>query len=193
MTVSNKAGSSMFVNMLLSALRTIFLMTIFVVLVGSTKAGSVDPTTARFLRSPSLWRWDLKPLPNIQLQAISISMNDSNHTLRSAGCYSNAPGATYVTPQHATIALGQLSLAKDFYEIKRYSRSKVLHTYGSAMIVLLRDERGPDEFSMFDIVTQALHIVSYCIYQQPEGGRFGGAFEVGMGNHFLIAVRGSFQ
>lgn len=166
---------------------------IFITVAASlTAALTIDPMTANFSTQPSSWLRNLTPLPNNFTQ--EINGNNRSQRLRAAGCYTHQqPGQAYVDPQDATIALGRLSSVHDFYEIKTYNRLEVLQIWKTTFISLIKGRPGQDEFSVYDIVTQALHIISYCVYEQPSGSRLGGAIEVGTGDKFLVVVRGVFR
>ncbi|KAL8661052.1 MAG: hypothetical protein Q9202_005983 [Teloschistes flavicans] len=153
-----------------------------------------DSLTKNLSSLPMAWWYNFAPFPDTLLEAINQGNNGTTTPpLHSAGCYHPEPRATYVSPQDATIALGLVATAPYFFNPHTYDRLRVLQTWQSAMIILIQGPRpGRDDFSMFDIVGQALHVVDYCIFQQAGPMRLGGAIEVGTGDRFMLVVRGYF-
>lgn len=61
---------------------------------------------------------------------------------------------------------------------------------GTAVILLVKVGSEDDQFTIYDIVMQALSIINYCIFQQSPEERLGGDLEVGMGDKFRVVVQG---
>lgn len=125
-------------------------------------------------------------LPDHLLQEIKNAT--SGRALRSSGCYKPTPTARHVSPQDATIALGDLARTREFYTIRTFSKSVVMQHQGTAVILLVKVGDGDDYFSVYDILMQAFNIINHCIFQQWTDQQLGGALEVGTG--FRVVVRG---
>ena len=129
----------------------------------------------------------LKPFTDISIQ--TTHNGTSNPLSDLSGCYIPAPGMRPVSPQDALIALGNLASTINFFGIRRYRDFAVLADWRSAAIVLVKIATGPDDFSIFDVASQALQIIHYCIIQQPAAQRFGGVIEIGSRNKFRLIVQ----
>ncbi|KAL8779843.1 MAG: hypothetical protein Q9194_001217 [Teloschistes cf. exilis] len=180
---------------LLQCTRLIILLQAYILTHAHSAAILSPDSLTKNLSSLPLGLWyDFAPFSKTLLEAINRSNNGTTiPPLRSAGCYRAEPRATYISPQDATVALGLVATTTNFFNPQSYDRLQVLQTWRSAMIILIQGPRpGSDDFSMFDIVGQALHVVNYCVFQQAASGRLGGAIEVGTGDRFMLVVRGYF-
>ncbi|KAI4175734.1 MAG: hypothetical protein LQ346_008014, partial [Caloplaca aetnensis] len=129
--------------------------------------------SAQTLASPGR----LKPITDSSDQD---SNNNTNKPLQHlTGCFPpQQPEARIISPQDALIALGRLASPKDFFVEEHYTQSTLLTTWRSVTIGLFKiSPGGYDEFSLFDIATQAIEIIKFCIIQQPLDARLGGALD----------------
>lgn len=119
----------------------------------------------------------------------SLHNSTNNRLLDLTGCFRPRAGARIISPQDALIALGKLAGPHFFYDDKLYVENTVLKAWRTVAIYLVKIRPvGFDEFSLFDIASQVIEIVKFCVIQQPPGARFGGAFDVGSRNVFRVAV-----
>lgn len=106
-----------------------------------------------------------------------------------SGCYVPGPGLRLVSAQDALIVLGSLANTPAFFNVKTYRNLAVLAEFNTAVIVLVKVGHGEDAFTTFDIASQAIEVIKYCIIQQPPASRLGGAIEVGSKNVFRLLVQ----
>lgn len=140
--------------------------------------------TSRFMHN-------LGPMTN----ASNILVNDkATAPLRDrTGCFTAQPGLRTVTPQDAFIALGRLAFPRDFYTDRVYQDNTVIKEFRSASIALIKNDVGPDAFSLFNIASQAIEIIKFCIVQQTPQNWLGGLLEVGSRNRFRVVVHGQWH
>lgn len=119
-----------------------------------------------------------------------LQNNNGSSLSHMTGCYTPESGILTISPQDALVALGRLASPSDFFDTQAYRSFTVLRTWRTAAIALIQIDTGPDEFSLFDVATQAIEITKFCIIHQPPGIRLGGALEVGSQNRFRVVVRG---
>ena len=129
-----------------------------------------------------------KSLPDHLLR--TLENTTSIPSLRTSRCYRPAPTAKYISPQDATVALGEIARMRDFFAIRTFHKSMLMAIEGSAVILLVKVGVEDDQFTTFDIVMQALNIINYCIFQQWPEERLGGDLEVGTGDRFRVVVQG---
>lgn len=147
-----------------------------------------DAATADHLTEAPVSLQRLRPLP---VSFVQGPRNGSSGTsLHMTGCFAPAPGIRVISPQDALIVLGSVANVVAFFNIRRWDHSVVLATSDTAVIAVIKIGYGPDEFSLFDIASQAITIVHYCIVQQLPTNRLGGALEVGSRNRFRVVVQG---
>ncbi|KAL8712834.1 MAG: hypothetical protein Q9220_003042 [cf. Caloplaca sp. 1 TL-2023] len=140
-------------------------------------AGSPSrPQSANLSAQALLVPQDLKPFPGHLIH--NVNGNDSTAPLKYAGCYKPSPTTRHISPQHATIALGNIARAKDFYSSRVFDNYASLQTVGSVVIFLIKSGKGDDVFSIYDIVSQAFNIINYCVFQQLPGEQLGGQMEL---------------
>ncbi|KAL8934437.1 MAG: hypothetical protein Q9211_005224 [Gyalolechia sp. 1 TL-2023] len=101
--------------------------------------------------------------------------------------------AAAVSPQDALIGLGGIANVVGFFHNRIFRESLVLADLHTAVIAVINVGAGPDQFSFFDIASQAIAIIHYCIIQQPPAVRLGGAIEVGSQNNFRVVVQARVQ
>lgn len=118
-----------------------------------------------------------------------VNYDTSSPLFDMTGCNRPGPGIRTVSPQDALIALGRLASAPDFFAIRTFRSFGSLATWNTAAIFLAKIDAGPDDFSIFDIASQALEVIKYCIVHQPPAARLGGALEVGGQNRFRLVVQ----
>ncbi|KAL8957929.1 MAG: hypothetical protein Q9193_004917 [Seirophora villosa] len=140
---------------------------------------------------------DLFPQSVPNLGAVTNASNalvknqSSSTTLRErTGCFQAHPSIRTVTPQDALVALGKLAFPSDFYADRYYYDETVLRRFRSASIVLTKVNVGGDAFSMFNVASQVLEIIKFCIVQETPENWFGGLLEVGSLNRFRVVVHG---
>ncbi|KAL8644312.1 MAG: hypothetical protein Q9226_007829 [Calogaya cf. arnoldii] len=147
-----------------------------------------DPSPASSSNPPISILDGPKILPDQVLR--SLQNTTSIQPLRSSRCYEPAPTARYVSPRDATVALGELAQMRDFFAIKTFHKSIAMAIEGTAVILLVKIGDEDDQFTIFDVVVQALNIINYCIFQQWPAERLGGDMEVGTGDKFRVVVQG---
>ncbi|CAL8579416.1 hypothetical protein XPA_005164 [Xanthoria parietina] len=150
---------------------------------------SPDPSAANISNPP----FSILDRPRSDLPEASIPSPQNTtgtHSLRSSRCYRPAPTARYVSPQDATVALGEIARMRDFFAVRTFHKSIAMAIEGTAVILVVKIGNEDDQFSIYDIVMQALNIINYCIFQQGPTERLGGDVEVGMGDKFRVVVQG---
>ncbi len=131
----------------------------------------------------------LKPITDSSNQDLNNTTSKPLQHL--TGCFPPHSEARLISPQDALIALGRLASPKDFFNPERYAQSTVLRTWRSVTIGVFKVRPGGayDDFSLFDIASQAIEIIKFCVIHQPPEARLGGALDVGSRNVFRVVVQ----
>ncbi|KAI4113119.1 MAG: hypothetical protein LQ345_005834 [Seirophora villosa] len=142
-------------------------------------------------RTADLFPQSLPNLGAVTNASNALVKNQSSTALRErTGCFQAHPSLRTVTPQDALVALGRLAFPRDFYDDKYYYDETVLRRFRSASIVLTKVNVGGDAFSMFNVASQVIEIIKFCIVQETPQNWFGGLLEVGSLNRFRVVVHG---
>ncbi|KAL8994535.1 MAG: hypothetical protein Q9169_005518 [Polycauliona sp. 2 TL-2023] len=150
-----------------------YLCTVFLTL---TNALSSDISTASISTLPLPILRKPKSLPDHSLHKLQNAT--SFPSFGTSRCYKPAHTAQYVSPQDATIALGEVARFPNFFIVRTFNKSIAMAIEGTAVILLVKVGNEDDQFTIYDIVMQALNIINYCIFQQFPGERLGGDIEV---------------
>ncbi|KAL8906630.1 MAG: hypothetical protein Q9207_001884, partial [Kuettlingeria erythrocarpa] len=130
----------------------------------------------------------LKPITDSSNQDLNSSTIKPLQDL--TGCFPPHSEARVISPQEALIALGRLASPKDFFINKPYTHTTLISTWRSVTIGVFKIRPGDyDDFSLFDIASQAIEIIKFCVIQQPADARLGGALDVGSRNVFRVVVQ----
>ncbi|KAL8667156.1 MAG: hypothetical protein Q9168_007321 [Polycauliona sp. 1 TL-2023] len=154
-----------------------------------TNASSLDISTANATTPPLPILEKPKSLPDHLLHKLRNTTTNTP-SLGTSRCYKIAPTARYVSPQDATVALGEIARVQDFFAVRTFHKSLAMAIEGTAVILVVKIGTEDDHFTVYDIVMQALNIINYCIFQQFPEERLGGDIEVGTGDKFRVVVQG---
>ncbi|KAI4173499.1 MAG: hypothetical protein LQ348_006553 [Seirophora lacunosa] len=142
-------------------------------------------------RTADLFPQSLPNLGAVTNASNALVKNQSSTTLRErTGCFQAHPSLRTVTPQDALVALGRMAYPRDFYADTYYHDETVLRRFRSASIVLTKVNAGGDAFSLFNVASQVIEIIKFCIIQETPQNWFGGLLEVGSLNRFRVVVHG---
>lgn len=170
------------------SIRSTFYSLIYLhLLILSVKALGSDALTAKRPREVSKLPQRFKPFPSSLTQRPrNVSNGDLQHM---TGCFRPGTGGQQVSPQDALVTLGLAANVVAFFSPRHFDKSVVLASYNTAVIGLVRMGTGSDEFSYFDIMSQAISVIEHCIFQELPYSRLGGAIEVGSQNQFRVIVQ----